>query len=283
MPIADLLFWCLTGTASLALMALGIAARRAWLRKAVRRHELHVRIIRSELMQAVARGDNRFLIEHWKRADRIAALEVAGQVLSFLGGQDRERLEQIAEVNEVLHRPLQRINRLRTAHRIASIRQLAPFGNKSVQSTLHIMMREDWSPKVRLEAALAISVAGTLPPPNTILRCVWKEGEVITAKHRALFRRMASEKVEALIAIALYREQVPIRLLAIETLGYADREKAGQVREALARLLVDATDDIRNAALEALNTLAKDRRASRSATKSTGTPPGDDAPRRLAS
>ncbi len=240
--------------AMLVVLAAVIFLRRWYVQRNARLHELHVRLLRSELMQAVARGDQDFLIEHWSKHDRKAALDVASQILNFLKGPDRLRLEAIVEENRVLRHPLLQINRLGTARRIAMIRRLAAFGNQSVQGTLHTIMREDRSSKVRLEAAIAIAVAGQLPPPWRIIRSVWRSGEPITPNHYLLFRSLVPTRTDALMALALMHEDASIRLLAIDALGFG---VTAQVEKTLVEIAGESDPIISAAARKGLERLAQ--------------------------
>lgn len=243
-----------TGAMTL-LVALGccVFARRWLVRRAAARDQLYVRLIRSELMQAVGRGQHNFLIEHWTERDRRAAFTVAAQILGFLTGPDRARLEQIVEENLVLRWPLLRINRRTAPKRIAPIRQLAAFGNQTVQGTLHALMREDPSPLVRLEAAVAITVAGRLPAPLTVVRAVCPPGKRLTPNHQALFRAMAAERPEAMAAMATMHEDEAIRLLAIEAIGHVQNDSAELV---LGELIAGTDKRIAHAAAAAASTMA---------------------------
>lgn len=219
----------------LVLSGLGMVARRWHLARRAARDALHVRLLRSELMQAVARGEEGFLIEHWTDRDRKAALAVASQILGFLKGPDRRRLEEVVERNGVLRKPLARIARARESRRIATLRQLAAFGNRSVQGTLHSLLQHDPSPRVRLEAAVAILVAGSLPSPWRVVRSVLPESRKATPNHRLLFHNLALERVEAVLAMATLQDRPTLRLLAIDALGHATDRRAGAVlRGALA-------------------------------------------------
>jgi hypothetical protein len=252
-----------TGVALLICVGLLIVARRWHVAGQDRRDALHARLIRSELMQAVARGEEGFLIEHWAKRDRTAALVIAAQILGFIKGPDRRRLEEIVERNGVLRQPLARLARLRESHRVAAVRQLAAFGNASVQGSLHALLQYDPSPRVRLEAAIAILVAGTLPSPWRIVRSVLPEGQRPTPNHRLLFRDLALNRVEAVIAMATLQERQVVRLLAIDALGFATDARAATVlrsvehdadpmiaataRDAMSRLDTDSATARRNA------------------------------------
>ena len=239
-----------------ALVALGfcVFARRWYVRQAAERTQLYNRVIRSELMQAVGRGQHNFLIEHWSERDRRAAFAIAAQILGFLTGPDRARLEQIVEENLVLRWPLLRINRRTASKRIAMIRQLAAFGNQTVQGTLHALMREDPSPRVRLEAAIAITVAGRLPAPAVVLRAVCPPGQALTPNHQALFRALAAERPEALAAMATMHEDEAIRLLVIEALGHVQNDSA---EVALGELIAGSEPAIASAAAAAAGQMAR--------------------------
>ena len=237
------------GVALLTCVGLLIVARRWHVVRRDRRDALHIRLIRSELMQAVARGEEAFLIEHWTARDRKAALVIASQILGFIKGPDRRRLEEIVERNGVLRRPLARLARLRESHRIAAVRQLAAFGNASVQSSLHALLQYDPSPRVRLEAAIAILVAGTLPSPWRIVRSVLPDGQRPTPNHRLLFRNLALDRVEAVIAMATLQERQVVRLLAVDALGYATDPRAAAVLRSVEQ---DTDPTIASAARDAL-------------------------------
>ena len=262
-PTLTVFLGCLIGLGILVLIAVTLGLRRWWVRRATRQHDLHVRLLRAELMQAVARGEHNFLIEHWTKRDRAAALEVASQILSFLRGPDRQRLEAIVEENQVLRKPLLRINRLSRPKRIAMIRTIAPFGNQSVQGTLHAILRYDRSTAVRLEAALAISVAGTLPTPWRVIRAVWKAGRHLTPNHYSLFRTMADPKLEAMIAIATLQEELIPRLLAIDALAHAGPNNVERAANALKPLIRDEDPQVREATSVALELLSTERRSIR--------------------
>lgn len=227
-----LLLAFVAGVGILVCIGVGIVMRRWHVRGRARRDALHVRLLRSELMQAVARGEEGFLIEHWTGRDRKAALVVSAQILGFLKGPDRRRLEEIVERNGVLRKPLARLVRRRESRRIAAVRQLAAFGNRSVQATLHSLLQHDPSPRVRLEAAIAILVAGSLPSPWRVVRSVLVDGQAPTPNHRLLFRNLALERVEAVIAMATLQEQRLVRLLAVDALGYATDPRALGVLQA---------------------------------------------------
>lgn len=238
-----------TGLALLTCTGLLIVARRWHVVRRTRRDALHVRLIRSELMQAVARGEEGFLIKHWTSRDRKAALAIASQILGFIKGPDRQHLQEIVERNGVLQKPLAGLARMRESHRIAAVRQLAAFGNASVQGSLHALLQYDPSPRVRLEAAIAILVAGTLPSPWRLVRSVLPEGQQPTPNHRLLFRNLALHRVEAVIAMATLQERRIIRLLAIDALGHASDSRAGAVLRAARG---DADRVVAAAAAEAL-------------------------------
>lgn len=237
------------GIGSLIVLGLLIIARRWYVERRAHSDALHVRLLRSELMQAVARGEDGFLIEHWTTRDRTAALTVASQILTFLKGPDRRRLEEIVERNGVLRRPLARIARLLESRRIATIRQLAAFGNQSVQATLHSLLKFDPSSRVRLEAAIAILVAGSLPSPWRVLRSVLTEGQAATPNHRLLFRTLALTRVEAVIAMATLQEDKLVRQLALDALGHALDPRALQVLQTIAD---DDDDELNRTAQNAL-------------------------------
>lgn len=237
------------GIALLTFTGLLIVARRWHVVRQSRRDALHVRLIRSELMQAVARAEEGFLIEHWTGRDRKAALAIASQILGFIKGPDRQRLQEIVERNGVLQKPLAKLARMRESHRVAAVRQLAAFGNACVQGSLHALLQYDPSPRVRLEAAIAILVAGTLPSPWRVVRSVLPEGQQPTPNHRLLFRNLALDRVEAIIAMATLQERQIIRLLAIDALGYASDPRAGPV---LRSARGDADRAVAVAAAEAL-------------------------------
>lgn len=200
--------------------------RRLWVGRENRRHALHVRLLRAELMQALARDETAFLIHHWTNRDRKAAFEVAAQLLAFIKGQDRDKLEAIIETNHVLNRTLVRINRVDQKRRIAAIRNLAAFGNRSVQGTLERLMLDDPSTEVRLEAAIAITVAGNLPAPWSVIRAVCEGIKIPSPNHYRLFEQMMPETCDAMLAIVTMHDDRVIRILAIHALGFADPEKA---------------------------------------------------------
>lgn len=227
-------------------------SRRVWLAREQQRHSVHVRLLRAELMQALARDENAFLIEHWTGRDRKAALEVAAQLLAFLKGRDREKLEAIVETNNVLTRTLLRINRISKSRRIAAIRSLAAFGNSSVQGTLEHLMVNDPSTEVRLEAAIAITVAGELPTPWHVIRSICSGVATPSPNHFRLFEAMMPEKCEAMIALATMQDDPAIRTLAAHALGYADSERPVSTLRSLVADEVEAVAKKAAASLERL-------------------------------
>lgn len=200
--------------------------RRLWVARETQRHSVHVRLLRAELMQALARDESAFVIDHWSRRDRKAALEVASQLLGIIKGRDRQKLEAIVESNHILNKALLRINRISKRRRIAEIRVLAVFGNRSVQGTLEHLMLNDPSNDVRLEAAIAITVAGQLPGPWNVIRAVCDGITTPCPNHYRLFEAMMPEKCDAMLALATFQEDRVIRLLAIHALGFADTDQA---------------------------------------------------------
>lgn len=227
--------------------------RRLWIARESRRHALHVRLLRAELMQALARDETAFLIDHWTRRDRKAAFEVAAQLLGFIRGRDRERLEAIIEVNQILNGTLLRINRISKRRRIAAIRDLAAFGNRSVQGTLEQLMHDDPSPEVRLEAAIAITVAGELPAPWCVIRSVCETAQSLSPNHYYLFEQMMPEKTEAMLALATMQENRLIRLLAVHALGLAE---PGSAMPTLRMLITDSDPHVAAKAAETLDRLS---------------------------
>lgn len=221
--------------------------RRLWVAREKKRHALHVRLLRAELMQALARDETAFLIDHWTRRDRKAAFEVAAQLLGFIKGRDRDRLEAIVETNQILTRTLLRINRISKRRRIAAIRNLAAFGNRSVQGTLEHLMLYDPSNEVRLEAAIAITVAGDLPAPWSVIRSVCEGVQNPTPNHYRLFEQMMPDKTDAMLALATLQEDLMIRLLATHALGLAESERA---MPTLRLLLADCDTDVSAKAAE---------------------------------
>ncbi len=243
-----------------AVIALAIFARRYWLGYQEKMHALHVRVLRSELLQALARGNQNFLIEHWSKRDRAAALDIAAQLLGLLKGRDRERLQEIVEDNRVLEKPLMRINRWSANKRIAAIRRLSAFGNQSVQGTLHSMMEHDPNPHVRLEAAIAISVAGTLPPVWKVFRSTVQDGQPLTPNHYSLLRSLVPTRYESIQAMAALQDNVHARILAIDAIGYAEDHNHDQAEKTLGELALHPSSEIAEAAQKSLDYLqARDR------------------------
>jgi HEAT repeat protein len=225
--------------------------RRKWVVREQQRHALHVRLLRAELMQALARDESAFLIDHWTRRDRKAAFEVAAQLLGFVKGRDRKSLEAIVETNGILNPILLRINRISKRRRIAAIRNLAAFGNRSVQGTLEHLMLNDVSNEVRLEAAIAITVAGELPAPWCVIRSVCEGVSHPSPNHFRLFEQMMPEKCEAMLALATLQDDRTIRLLALHALGLSEPERA------VPTLLLLTKDEDAEVAAKAAETLDK--------------------------
>lgn len=236
---------------TLLCLAGGLYLRRLWVVREQRRHALHVRLLRSELMQALARDETAFMIGHWTIRDRKAAFEVSAQLLGFIKGRDRQKLQAIIEANGILHRTLIPINRLSKRKRIAAVRALAAFGNQSVQGTLEHLMLNDPSNEVRLEAAIAITVAGKLPAPWGVIRSVCKNMQTPTPNHYRLFEQMMPETCDAMIALATLQEDPLIRLLATHALGFADPKRA------LMTLKMLSADTDPHVALKAAGSLEK--------------------------
>ncbi|HMS20070.1 hypothetical protein [uncultured Sphingorhabdus sp.] len=242
---------------AIVLLGLSVSAGALYLRRKLvawqaKRHALHVRLLRSELMQALARDETSFLIDHWSSHDRRAAFDVASQLLSLVRGNDREKLQAIAEANNVFKNELLKINRVSAKRRVSLIRQLAAFGNRSVQGTLQQLMLHDPSREVRLEAAIALAVSGELPAPWGIIRSVFADVSQPSPNHFLLFRQMMPEKTEAMIAMATMQEDGLIRRMAIFALGFGDRAVVAPILKAL---MLDSDNTVAEAAATALQQL----------------------------
>ena len=237
-----------------ALTALGavLILRRAWVARKSRTHELHCRLIRAELMQMVARGDDRFVIAHWTPADRKAAFEVSAQLLCLIRGNERDRLLGIIDANEILAEPLGRINRKAKQRRIATIRSLVPYDTPTVVGILDRLMVDDPESDVRFEAALALAKNDRLTAPWRVIEAVCPDGTALSPAHRQLLRSMMPKHREGFLAIAFYQDRWLARILAIDALGHGhDYEMALR----LAPLIDDDDFRIRIEALHAAQRL----------------------------
>ena len=238
----SLLFLVAYVTAGLVLFLLGLIVRRWIVAFNEKRHTLHMRLLRSELLQALARGNSMIDLDHWSTRDRKAAFVVASQLLCLIRGHDKERLLDIIESNRLLHKRLARINRFGKLRRIATIQELAPFDCQSVRGTLNGVMQDDPDTEVRVEAALVLAKWGALPSPWQILKSIYTNCGTILPAHRQLFRALMPVHAEGLLAMALYQENRIARLLAIDGLGQSNDAK---IAISLGQLVNDEDKDIR--------------------------------------
>ena len=235
-------------TLGLVMFLAGMLVRRWWVTKIDARRVLNMRVIRSELLQAVARGDENFIIEHWSPSDRRAAMDVASQLVCLIKGRDRERLLEILDANQVLKTPLARLNRFGVMRRLAAVKSLAPFGTKSVLGTFKQLILDDPAITIRVEAALALAKFNALGTPWQTYLTTCPASSRLTPGHFELFRAMMPSHSEAFVAMALYQDDLNARLLAIDALGFG-----GSVRDIkkLGELMSDDDPAIRIAIIEA--------------------------------
>ena len=205
---------------ALVLFLAGMVIRRWWVTKSEAGRALNMRVIRSELLQAVARGDDNFIIEHWSSADRQAAMAVASQLVCLIKGRDRERLLDILDANQVLRKPLAKLNRFGTQRRLAAVKSLAPFGSKAVLGTFKNLMLDDPSIMIRVEAALTLAKFDALATPWQTFLATNPSGSRLAPGHFELFRAMMPRHSEAFLAMALHQDVLNARLLAIDALGF---------------------------------------------------------------
>ncbi|MBU6207289.1 MAG: HEAT repeat domain-containing protein, partial [Alphaproteobacteria bacterium] len=207
--------------------------RRTWVARSKRAHDIHLRLIRAELMQVIARGDESFIIAHWTKQDRKAAFEVSAQILCLLRGRERERLLDIIDANHILREPLGRINRKAKLRRIAIIRRLVPYDTKTVVGILDRLMVDDPEIEVRFEAALALAKNNRLDTPWRVIEAICPEGTPLAPAHRQLFRSMMPQHSEGFMTLALYQDRFSARVLAIDALGSSHDYRIAQRLEPL--------------------------------------------------
>lgn len=233
-------------TTGLVLFLTVLITRRWIIAFGEKRGALHTRLLRSELLQALARGTVMTGLDHWNTRDRKAAFMVSSQLLCLIRGRDKERLLDIIEANNLLHKRLTRINRFGKSRRIATIRELAPFDCISVRGTLNGVMQDDPDAEVRVEAALVLAKMGSLPSPWQILKSIYTQCGTILPAHRQLFRALMPAHAEGLLAMALYQENRIARLLAIDGLGQSTDPI---IAVKLGQLVNDRDKDIRREAI----------------------------------
>ncbi|WP_165362139.1 hypothetical protein [Qipengyuania thermophila] len=213
--------------------ALIIVTRRWFVAQRAARDRLRQRILRAELIQAVIRDNDGFVCRSWSARDRRAAFAVAAQLLALLPDRERGRLERIVEGHGVLAEAMRQLRHRSPHRRIAAARRLAPFGTPAVQDALHGSLRRDPSVRVRLEAAIAISVRGTLPPLWRLVRDVLPEGQPLTPNHRLLFRSLAPRCPDALVALATCQDEARLRVLAVDGLLHGAPSRLDHVADLL--------------------------------------------------
>jgi HEAT repeat protein len=97
------------------------------------------------------------------------------------------------------------------------------------------MLRNDKALPVRLEAAAMLARLESLPPVTVLLDALSLEEVPITPLHHALFRALAPDRAEELLALAQRDFPPPLRALIADALGWTeDYSTLGALAEAAA-------------------------------------------------
>lgn len=139
----------------------------------------------------------------------------------LLRGGERERLMQMAELDGLLRKTIEKSASIRAARRIDSIRLLQQFGSEACIARLRAMLTTDRSDTVRIEAAFALAALRALPPPRELIRILGLFNRKPNRLDAALLRSTAQQYTDHLLH--LLNDPMPHwrRALIVDALGWS--------------------------------------------------------------
>lgn len=188
----------------------------------------------------------------FERADQSTRLAAIGHLGQLVRGEDRERLTQLVEEQNLLGRAIRETSHGSRRKRVEAIRLLGSIGGRRALDALRAAVNDDQDDDVRLEAATMLARLDGLPSSEVLIDRLRLTATAITPLHRALFRMLAARRPAELFSLVGANLPSPVRALLIDALGWTEDYAA------LDLLAVAARDDhapVRLAALDAASKL----------------------------
>lgn len=183
--------------------------------------------------------------ESWPDEIKLAAVS---HLHLLLRGGERGRLMQMAELDGLLRKTLEKSRHFHAARRIDAIRLLQQFGSDACIARLRELLTRDRNETVRIEAAFALAALHVLPPPREVIRHLGMFSRAPSRLDSALLRSTARDYSDHLKMILNDRISHVHRALIIDALGWSGDYS---VLPTLQRAASTDNAELRSAALRA--------------------------------
>jgi HEAT repeat protein len=160
--------------------------------------------------------------EAYRQASAAQRLAAVSHLRRLMRGEDRLRLTAFVERHQLVDGILARAQRRRTSRRVDAVRTLGGVGGTQAVTALDAMLRQDKALPVRLEAAAMLARLEALPSADVLIAALALEEVPVTPLHHALFRALAPNRAEELLALSWRNFPPGLHALIVDALGWTD-------------------------------------------------------------
>lgn len=210
----------LWGTLAMAALLLILVMRRDRKERGRAATETNNRSLTREIMAALPGAERPG--EAYRQASPEQRLAAVSHLSRLVRGEDRLRLAAFVERHQLVDRVLAKAQRRRTARRVDAVRTLGGAGGIQAVVMLTRMLQNDKAPAVRLEAAAMLARLEALPPAEVLIEALALQTVPVTPLHNALFRALAPQRAEELLALPWRSFPPGLHALVVDALGWTE-------------------------------------------------------------